>query len=497
MNNEGWAPPSNTNLFFEPDSCMGGLRSFQQYSGQCWSDASSIFMLYSFTLSAMFQRAFQTLSKTDLETGFIEWCHTAGKQFLYELLVKEDPSKRAELKPLIDSYYISLVNALSQYLVCLQRRYLNSITAPSREETISVIKKRTCSPKVYSFCKEESGRYVTLYMNPIALEKRGELQIYTTLAPYNLAAAKAKRINILKRPNLKNTNIVSFLPEGSQGGVPAVFSKCIPLYCKFFEYSFDAPSLLFATSVLNNSEKLEKSIAPFASRPILFADTLSNLTKDRDAGIYINQFMSIQKLLELNYKVSLVLTTKRYDEAKGHAITLLECDNAQTILYDNEMGTMLELPWPQLFKKVPNTDQTPTILYSTGLETIGDSASLFEILNTRLGALIPVSLFSFYIGLLLQTPLFICIYTEIQMIKIIKKDGTIRAFRFPDLQFEFHMYQICNSIGGFCQKVEAFDMCLFEKRREGGFRKALRRGSRLTRRRGLRRRLTRRQRGLK
>jgi hypothetical protein len=453
MNNEGWVPPTNTNLFFEPDSCMGGLRSFQQYSGQCWSDASSIFMLYSFTLSSMFQRAFQTLSKTDLETGFIKWCHTAGKHFLYELLVKEDPSKRAELKPLIDSYYISLVNALSQYLVCLQRRYLNSIAAPSREEIISVIKRRTCSPKVYSFCKEESGRYVTLYMNPVVLEKRDELQLYTTLAPYNLAAAKAKRINILKRPNLKNTNVVSFLPEGKQGGLPALFSKCIPLYCKFFEYIFDDPSILFGINVLNNSETLQKNIAPFAARTVLFADTVSNLTKDRDIGIYTNQFMSIQKLLELNYKVSLVLTTKRYDEANGHAIALLECDNAQTILYDDNLNTMLELPWKQLFKKVPNTDQTPDILYLTELETLGDSASLFEILNTRLGALISDSLFPFYIQILLQNPLFICIYTEIQIIKIIKKDGTIRALRFPDLQFEFHMYQICNSIKFFLSEI--------------------------------------------
>lgn len=497
MNNEGWAPPTNTNLFFkpEPKSCMGGLRTFQQYSGQCWSDASSIFMLYSFTLSSMFQGAFQTLNKTDLETRFVNWCHTTGRSFIYDLLIKEDPSKRAEFNPLIDSYYDSLVNALSQYLVCLQRRYLNSIAAPPEEETISVIKRRTCSPKVYSFCKEESGRKITLYMNPVILEKREQLQLYNTMPRYNRDAAKAKRFNILKKPNLKNTNIVSFLPEGDQGGMPAVFSKCIPVYCKFFEYMFDAPSIIFGTRVLNDSKSLQKGIAPFASKTILFADTVSHLVKDRDIGVYSNQFMSIQQLIELNYKVSLVLTTKQYDESKGHAISLLECDNAQTILYNNERDTMLELPWKQLFERVPNTEQAPAILYITDLETLGDAASLFQTLKAQLGMLISDSLLRGYIQLLLQNPLFICIYSEIKMIKIIKTDGTIHAFRFSNLQFEFHMYQICRIMNAFCQKVEAFDMCLFERRQGGGgrFRKALRRESRRTRRRGLRQRLTRRQ----
>jgi hypothetical protein len=441
----------------------------------------------------MFQRAFQIFDKTDLEIRFVDWCRTAGKQFIYELLIKEDPSKKEQLNPLIDSYYTSLVNALSQYLVCLQRRYLNSIAAPSREETLSVIKRRTCSPKVYSFCKEESGRYIILYMNPVVAEKRGELQIYTTLAPYILNATKAKRINILKRPDLRNTNIVSFLPEREQGGVPAVFSKCIPVYCKFFEYSFDTPSLIFATNILNNPEILQATIAPFASRPILFADTVSHLVKDRDTSIYDKQFASIQQLIELDYKVSLVLTTKRYDEPKGHAISLLECDNAQTILYDDNLDTMIELPWKQLFERVPDTTITPTIIYITNLETLGDTTSLFQTSKATLGALISDSLLRFYIQLLLQKPVFICIYPEKQMIKLIKNNGTIRAFRYPDLQFEFHMYQICDSIGNVCQKVGTFDICLFEKRREGGVRKALRRGSRQTRRRGLRRRLTRRQ----
>jgi hypothetical protein len=489
MDNEGWTPPANTNFYLkDPVSCMAGMRSFQQYSGQCWSDATSVFMLYSFGLGSIFQKAFQIFSKEALEKEFTIWAGTPeSKKFIYSIIFKEQPDAATpELKDIVDGSYIYLINALAQYLVCLQRRFLNSITP---HETLR-LKARTCNPKVYSFCKEESGRYVYTYMNPIVFKSRGELAHYDTLIPFNAAAAKTRRHNILRRPNLQNNQIQSFLPEGQQGGLPSLFSKCIPVYMAFFNHVMNTPQPLFATNVLNQPDTLEASLAPFGPKLVVFSDILQSMKADKDPGILETQILSIRKLIEQNYKISIILTVNRYDEVKGHVISLLECENGETVLYDDNINVMVGIPWKDMFEMV--NEEIPEILYiSTDTISTREEETLRQAITTGMLTATP-PLVDFYLRLFLQSPVFLTIYAGSGIVKVFKKNGSVESLEIPSSLFEFELLNISNLINVFCYKVSAFATCVFQPRQVGGSKMALRR-ARQTRRQVRRRRsLTRR-----
>lgn len=486
MDNEEWVPPANTNLFLkDPVSCMAGMRSFQQYSGQCWSDATSIFMLYSFGLGPIFQKAFQGLTKEALEKEFIDWAGTPeSKKFIYSIIFKEQPAAAAELGGLIDRVYTQLINALAQYLVCLQRRFLNSIKP---QETLR-LKARTCNPKVYSFCKEGAGRYIGVYMNPVIFKARGELAHYHTLVPFNAAAAKTRRQNILRRPNLQSNQIQSFLEEGQRGGLPSLFSKCIPVYIKFFNSS---PQMLFAINVLNQPDRLEATVAPFGNSFILFSDVLQTRTAEGTPFIIQSQFQSICKLIGLNHKISLIVTVTRYDEPKGHAISLLECDNGQTVLYDDELREMVGIPWKDMFEIV--NEEIPEMMYIS-IKNISsrDAATIGQAIATGMGPLLEAPLVDFYVRLFLMNPIFLTIYKESRRITVFKKGGSIETLAIPPGDFEFQIFTISNLINVFCYKVSAFAACVFQRRQGGGDPKKALPRARQTRRQVQRRRLTRR-----
>jgi hypothetical protein len=481
MNNEGWAPLANMNFYLkDPISCMAGMRSFQQYSGQCWSDATSIFMLYSFGLGPIFQKAFQRLTKEALEKEFIDWAGTPeSKKFIYSIIFKEQPAAAAELGDLIDRVYTQLINALAQYLVCLQRRFLNSIKP---QETLTP-KAQTCSPKIYSFCKEEAGRYIGAYMNPVIFKSRGELAFYNTLAPFNTTAAKRWRQNLFRRPNLQSNQIQSFLEEGQRGGLPSLFSKCIPVYMKFFNSS---PQMLFAINVLNQPDRLEATVAPFGNSFILFSDVLQTRTAEGIPFIIQSQFQSICKLIGLNHKISLIVTVTRYDEPKGHVISLLECDNGQTVLYDDELREMVGIPWKDMFEIV--NEEIPEMMYIS-IENISsrDAATLRQAITIEMAPLLEAPLVDFYVRLFLMNPIFLTIYKKSRRITVFKKDGSIETLAIPPGDFEFQIFTISNLINVFCYKVSAFAACVFQPPQVGGSKMALRR-ARQTRRQGRRRR---------
>lgn len=479
---------ANTNLFLkDPVSCMAGMRSFQQYSGQCWSDATSILMLYSSGIGPIFQKAFQTFSKEALEEQFIKWAEKEdAKSYIYSIIFKEEPAAAAtELKDIVDRSYTHLINALAQYLVCLQRRFLNSI----KPQEILTPKAQTCSPKMYSFCKEEAGRYIGAHMNPIIFKARGELAFYTTLAPFNATAAKRRRQNLFRRPNLQSNQIQSFIGEGQQGGLPSLFSKCIPVYMKFFNSS---PQMFFAINVLNQPDRLEATVAPFGNSFILFSDVLQTRVADGIPFIIQSQFQSIHKLIELNYKISLIVGVTRYDEPKGHAISLLECENGETVLYDDELREMVGISWKEMFVII--NDEIPEIMYIS-IENISsrDATTLGQAITTGMGPLLEGPLVDFYLKLFLMNPIFLTIYNESRRITVFKKDGSRETLAIPPGDFEFQILKISNIINVFCYRVSAFAACVFQRREGGGgTRKALPR-ARQTRRQARRRRSMRRQ----
>ena len=102
------------NLEKKPTQCVKTLKAFNQYTGQCWSDATSVFLLFASKVGSFVQGAFLLRDEIRLKQLFNGWL-TKNKS-------KVDTIAGFELS---GEDYTQFIKLATDYMTCLHGRFKN------------------------------------------------------------------------------------------------------------------------------------------------------------------------------------------------------------------------------------------------------------------------------------------------------------------------------------------------------------------------------------
>lgn len=394
-------PPNANSLFIGGIDCYDSLSAFLNYSGQCWSDSASVFLLFSYGLGSLLQSIFNTHKTQELADLYIDWClkNQEAIQTVATIYIRE-PLTLPELTKYIDYS--------SQYLKCLHQRYLNTITKSntSYKKLLTVASLAFQNPvhphrpnlptnspycskkdKQLSFCQEANGKYMSLLLSKRSFVDESFFPSSHTLI--------TRKYSFLKENNTSKT----FLPESiHQGNDVRIFSLCMDIYIQFlnsfqklqistptlstadsvyplsFSYNrikpyvtytsadsdLSVPVLKFIKSIAPVSDKIYSMICKFEYITPKFS-SMADLSNPFSDTSYYTSFFDASYIVEFNPN-------------EFHAVTFLQCGKNDTYVYDDNLSYLKKIQWKELLTLHNDSDEGVYYIYiywkTTHIQTI-------------------------------------------------------------------------------------------------------------------------------
>ncbi len=280
------------------ESCEHEMEVLHQYSGQCWNDASIIFLWFSSGVGPFIQ---ERLQDSNILEQFEAWlANSRTKQNI--LSVFPD----AEKNYLAFSYYFV------EYMKCMKQRYelWKASEGPKKIKT-ALQRRMSCN---LSRCGEEYGI------------KTSELLVQDNV--YRLKTQKLSNKETVLEGSGYNTikfnNVLYLILHFFLNGNMALLSYQKDDTLKYGEYlkSFRKPVLLHN---------------PFDPR---FFSSFYEL----------HTFQSIFNNVSDHYRVSMMTGFKSLDTSALHAVTFLTCQDGTEYFYDDNLFVLAKMRWTHLFK---------------------------------------------------------------------------------------------------------------------------------------------------
>ena len=359
--------PTNANsLFTEGINCYDNLFSFLNHSGQCWSDSSSIFLLFSPRIGPLLQSIFNTHKTQDLANLYIDWC-IANEEFIQRVATKYVST------PLTIPEFTKYIDYSSQYLKCLHQRYLHAVV-PSNTNMKRLLTKSSVSArdpvnpkqirlsdtnfrpiclkkdKQLSLCQEANGKYMTILLS------RRKLPSMPNLPSSHTLLTQKYKGNNSKKTFLNSEELI--------GNDTRSFSLCIEIYLQFLN-SFQririhTPYLPISPSDLFFSYNKLQHYNPSSFLP--FVKKISDSAQVDSIYSMICSFEPIHStlstildrpnpFLDTSYYTTFFDPSLLLEDSSqpGHAALFLQCSPTQQFFYDNNKGYLSELIWKDLF----------------------------------------------------------------------------------------------------------------------------------------------------
>jgi hypothetical protein len=308
----------------EKVDCVNNLKSFEQYSGQCWSDAASIFLLFSNEVGKKTQHF---LAAENSFSDYIKWCYR-NKYFIEDI--------RGIAFNTYDEFE-QFIFFSTAYLECLQNRFKTwKKNKENQSEALS------CKLIVYSYCQESVGILAGALLNFSGLMRRNiDNAANTRGIPIRDYFGKiiTEYLDVNERDDLQKAALLdrfflhSFGIE-SRGYDNREFGKVIAVYLKFLN-----KDIIFEP----HPEFILRIIREEPTKSIFYYDPVAS----------IKEFVNVKLINTINalVKTHYINMTAQLKVGKGwHAITFLTCENNQQIIYDNNRGELVEAYWCELYK---------------------------------------------------------------------------------------------------------------------------------------------------
>ena len=391
--------------------CVDQLETLHQFTGQCWSDASLIFLWFAAGIGNKVQEYLEKDSFLEEFEDF--YLHSS-------FLLNEIKSTFPVLNnpEIYDQFY----EALIEYSKELKNRYMNW-----KYPTTSVLLRRTESC-ILSKQLENYG----IYLSEILSQKpASEYKVKPENIQHLSQAIKSlNKTKYISRENLEN-ELERNLNQQSFGYDTNKFGKVIYILLQFF---FKRNFVDFSTMLQNtvNIDYFKNIHESPRENGILFLTRLSFLS-------FIQYVIPLYK----KYAISCVLGTDvPGDEEGGHVISLLTCNNLSTILYNDNDGFLQVTNWPIIFDAL---HQLFNLYYGKNSDWISIDAKMYilEFKNKINNVTFPE-----FRGLEEFKPIFCFVDFTKKNYIFFKKTGEVMKIEYSKSKedFESNLNSICNSV---------------------------------------------------
>lgn len=316
--------------------CQHGLETFYQATGQCWSDALSIFLLFANNLGPVVQRELIE-KKESLGESFGSWA-SANRAFIQEVAGFE----------LNDDKFGNFIQATQDYLYCLYERFKNSKLAKHIVTKNEQAGRRRCDSIVLSHCQAQTAGLanellmdmgflvdvagLTSLREGIATIRKNTKRKENTHKPisaeYDMRKI-GKLASVLGRFFYNTLNILELNDKTPESLLPILNGQDSILYLNMNkgEPTFENPVLVNNTETENN---------------IISGKRLSIALSKLFVPVNYNFVVNIPS--DVNYSM-LVGVVK---DGSGHAISFLSCSDGKQYLYDDNLGILVNMNWREI-----------------------------------------------------------------------------------------------------------------------------------------------------
>lgn len=280
------------------ESCEHEMEVLHQYSGQCWNDASIIFLWFASGAGVFIQ---ERLQDPKIIEYFEEWlADSRTKQNI--LSVFPD----AEKNYMAFSYYFV------EYMKCMKQRYdlWKQVEGPKKIKT-TLQRRMSCS---LSRCGEDYGI------------KTSELLVQDTIY----------------RPRTEKLSNRESVIEGS-GYNTTKFNNVLFLMLHFFLNG----NIALLSYQKEDTPKYGEYLKTL-SKPVF----LHNPFDPRFFSSFyeLHTFQPIFKNVSNHYRLSMIVGLKALDSPSLHAVTFLTCQDGSEYFYDDNLFVLAKMKWKLLFK---------------------------------------------------------------------------------------------------------------------------------------------------
>lgn len=309
--------------------CVADMKSFQQYSGQCWSDAASIFLLFSKEIGPLMQNF---LASPDSVKEYIKWCHV-NKEFI-EKRIRELPFSNYD-------EFEQFVFFSSTYLYCLKDRF-DTWNANRNNNSEPM----TCKLMAFSYCQESVGILAGALLNFsgitwMNITLQAEMRGISIRDYYDTIIKQFREIynkKNLKKADIKDKFFLKSLGIESRGYDNREFGKVIAVYLQFLKKDIE-----FET----NKAYLRVKLLEEHDKSFFLYDNIASITKFID--------LTTVETINRGLVTHMVNMCAQFRVGKGfHVISFLMCENGQQIIYDDNRGSFVEAYWTELYKYIVN-----------------------------------------------------------------------------------------------------------------------------------------------
>jgi hypothetical protein len=321
----------------EITDCAHELETLHQFTGQCWSDASLIHLWFAGGIGPVIQ---EKLIKDDFLTDFKKFYYQDDTFFTLRYYYPTIRNKNEQYYPFLE--------ILFRYAQEMKERFDNwkysQLSAPLRRTASCMLTKKL----------EHNGILLgEMLMDPKINSKRE-----ISKANVNLMYSKINSLNLSKYKNLTVEEaeklVESNLGNESLGYNMLRFVHVMYVLLKYFfhdkplyvSHNSDSNTILTIKDYIG---ELDKFNLPY---PIF------------DMNFYYflhNQYLSSSFLsykFEENVHLSFTMSADHIEYGSNsntdefHTISFLTCSNLQSFIYDDNIGKLLQLNWPSIFRKM-------------------------------------------------------------------------------------------------------------------------------------------------
>jgi hypothetical protein len=341
--------------------CEKNLYLFNQYTGQCWSDATMVFLLFSEGLGPATQKKI-LMPKADLERAF------------YDFATKEkDVIQNIAGYPLDDVTFEEFIVNTTVYINCIKRRFENwRLRTKNIRESVRPALQR-CDSMLYSLCQETAAPEANELLYPASpstaanFEGKSEaeklqvrqaelLGIYRrSVTRKNAAQPLLEKVEALR--GKEGTTVESLVKENVKfsnvrGYSPKRLGKLVSVLIYFFlDGATGVAGYTPSKQTVNVKTQVDDSIKSSA----LYQDEIT-------IGIDIDPFAPeieakeiVQNMMPaMTVSTVLLVHDVKFDGTNhsidGHAIALLECGGSQ-YLYDDNLKILVQINWKDVFSE--------------------------------------------------------------------------------------------------------------------------------------------------
>ena len=384
----------------EVTGCGADLDTFHQFTGQCWSDAAIVFLLFSNTLGPVVQTRLQEEGE-GIRDSFEAWA--GPNKAIIDAIAGFELSEET-LK--------SFVDKTKQYLFCIHRRFENSTLRQVRLN-VGIQKQpqlRRCDSMIFSYCQEATAILATelLHRVKIGATNRNNIEDVVREREANLERSIQKYIGqgLIEKP----------VDESAPGYNNLRVGKFIAVLIKFFkpdtghlELSTVEPSALGERLtadmalyrdidvILKQSDELIKKMGEEITDEEIEATEIS----DEDLAKAMKEIEDAENAEGggaapvvadpfdkdvFNYEyVTNIPDTVHFSMVLGlqsltggkHAVCFLTCADGEQYIYDDNIGVLLKIPWRKAINK------NFTRFYIAYESTDGSPVSKYALLGTN------------------------------------------------------------------------------------------------------------------